>query len=163
MNVLVFKHPQRLVIAKLGDFDCCVLELENRTRLPGGMEPWNAPEWRDTTEKGLLCKTDIYSFSLLCWRTLIGSNPFDSKVIDLPQSPAARFKAIQELKLQGAILLLALQSVPPSIHAEGTFSVLRNTLGRNGSDRDLMPVFLQMETLANDLYATLLYSFTVAF
>jgi len=165
-NVLVFKHPQRIVIAKLGDFGCCVLDMEDRSRLPGGTEPWNAPEWKDTIEKNLFCKTDIYSFGLLCWRVLIGYNPFDSNSFDLPQTPAARFKAIQELKLRDAILPLAVQSVPPSVRAEAICSVFRNSLGKNGSDRDLMPVlaaFRQIETLANNMYATHFFFVSVLF
>lgn len=157
-NVLVFKHPQRIVIAKLADFGCSVLDMEDRSRLPGGSEPWNAPEWRDTLEETLFCKTDIYSFGLLCWSVLIGFNPFDSNIFHLPgpQSPAARFKAIQEIKLQDAIIPLAVQSVPSSERAEAICSVFRNSLGKNASTRDLVPIlaaFHQIETLANNMYA----------
>jgi serine/threonine protein kinase len=88
-NILLFSHPKRGIIGKLGDFGFSVSTFTypdtddpGDQKLPGGTPPWNAPEYGKKIPADMLKFTDIYSYGLLVWRTMIdGESPFDD-VID---------------------------------------------------------------------------------
>jgi serine/threonine protein kinase len=85
-NILLFSHAKRGMIAKLGDFGFSFSTFTYKdTDRPwikqklGGTFPYNAPECRGQVPAEQLKFTDIYSYGLLVWRTMIdGQNPFDT-------------------------------------------------------------------------------------
>jgi hypothetical protein len=105
-NVLVFKHPQRLVIAKLGNFDCCVDMNQSR------LHPDNRKE---------LILQNGYSFGT--WRFLGAVDPFHPKFFsrNTVQSDSVAAQASGRCTSTGC----AISS--PELHAEGICSVFRHT------------------------------------
>jgi len=77
-NVLIFSHPQKKYVAKLGDFGFSIVGEASAPRVNiGGTMPWRAPESHVPVARECLAKTDVYSYGLTIWRLAMdGSNPF---------------------------------------------------------------------------------------
>lgn len=77
-NVLIFSHPQKTYVAKLGDFGFSIVGEASAPRVNlGGTMPWRAPESYQPVAREYLAKTDVYSYGLTVWRLAMdGSNPF---------------------------------------------------------------------------------------
>jgi ankyrin repeat protein/serine/threonine protein kinase len=77
-NVLIFSHPHRTYIAKLGDFGFSIVGQASAPQVNiGGTMPWRAPESQAPVARDFLTKTDIYSYGLTIWRLAMdGGNPF---------------------------------------------------------------------------------------
>ncbi|KEF58404.1 serine/threonine protein kinase [Exophiala aquamarina CBS 119918] len=82
-NALVFANhnveskEQRSTIIKLADFGGVLFDIPERSTLPSGTRPWNAPEWQTPLPPANLLKTDIYSLGFLVYRVLAdGKHPF---------------------------------------------------------------------------------------
>ncbi|KAL5325057.1 hypothetical protein ACEPPN_006179 [Leptodophora sp. 'Broadleaf-Isolate-01'] len=77
-NVLIFSHPQKTYVAKLGDFGFSIVGEASAPRVNiGGTMPWRAPESYGLVAREYLAKTDVYSYGLTVWRLAMdGSNPF---------------------------------------------------------------------------------------
>lgn len=77
-NVLIFSHPQKTYVAKLGDFGFSIVGEASAPRVNiGGTMPWRAPESSRPVAREYLAKTDVYSYGLTIWRLAMdGSNPF---------------------------------------------------------------------------------------
>lgn len=78
-NVLICRHPTRQYIAKLSDFGFAVINpaVDKDYQLPGNSPPWRAPESSRRLSVEGLKSTDIYSFGLTIWRTVVRCpNPF---------------------------------------------------------------------------------------
>ncbi|KAF7948277.1 uncharacterized protein EAE97_003688 [Botrytis byssoidea] len=77
-NVLIFSHPQKTYVAKLGDFGFSIVGEASAPRVNiGGTMPWRAPESYEPVAREHLAKTDVYSYGLIVWRIAMdGSNPF---------------------------------------------------------------------------------------
>jgi serine/threonine protein kinase len=92
-NVLVFDHPVRGYVAKLGDFGSAVIlpidvSASYRARLSAYTPPWNAPEATSYLAPDQLPRTDVYSLGILIWRILVHRDPF--LLFDLPLDPDTR-------------------------------------------------------------------------
>jgi serine/threonine protein kinase len=157
-NVLIFQHRDRRFIAKLGDFGGSVLDMEEESLLQSGTQPWNAPEWREKMKKDRLPMTDIYSFGLLFWRTILRRDPFSIKALfDLPSEPVERFAAIQNLKQKDEILPMSFRSIKRGLPAtQWVLNILIDSLSkdpmRRGIDRVLL-AFHELEQI-EDPYET---------
>lgn len=77
-NVLIFSHPKKTYVAKLGDFGFSIVGEASAPRVNiGGTMPWRAPESYGPVAREHLAKTDVYSYGLTVWRIAMdGSNPF---------------------------------------------------------------------------------------
>ncbi|KAG4441060.1 hypothetical protein IFR05_003468 [Cadophora sp. M221] len=77
-NVLIFSHPQKTYVAKLGDFGFSIVGEASAARVNiGGTMPWRAPESYGPVAREYLAKTDVYSYGLTVWRIAMdGGNPF---------------------------------------------------------------------------------------
>ena len=79
-NVLVFRHPERKYVAKLGDFGSVLLDLDQQSPTTTPIHrtvPWDAPESGQRMAWPDLKLTDVYSFGFLVWRTVAyGNSPF---------------------------------------------------------------------------------------
>ncbi|KFZ18767.1 hypothetical protein V501_01014 [Pseudogymnoascus sp. VKM F-4519 (FW-2642)] len=77
-NVLIFSHPQKTYVAKLGDFGFSIVGEASAPRVNiGGTMPWRAPESYGPVAREYLAKTDVYSYGLTVWRIAMdGGNPF---------------------------------------------------------------------------------------
>lgn len=68
------------IVAKLSDFGLSIFVGENDPtpmKLPGGTQPWNSPEWRESLPSREFYKTDVYSAGLLIWAVFsLGQDPF---------------------------------------------------------------------------------------
>lgn len=69
------------IVAKLSDFGLSTFVIEkdpNPKKLPGGTQPWNAPEWRESRPSKDFYKSDMYSAGLLIWAGFsLGEDPFN--------------------------------------------------------------------------------------
>ena len=159
-NVLIFADSELGTIAKLCDFGASLLDMGATSTLRGGTQPWNAPEWKETMEKSLLLKTDIYSFGLLFWRVLIHKDPFSSgELFDLPSNPAARFEAIQTMKIRDEILPKAIGSIQGRGMVQTVESVFVHTLAKEPLSRDLESVLISFGQM-EDAFKYVFFSLT---
>ncbi|KAI7762561.1 hypothetical protein LZL87_008907 [Fusarium oxysporum] len=73
-NVLIFKDPQLMYVAKIADFGSSLLrsDIKSPMKLPFGSGFWQAPECRDHLDGEQLTKADVYSVGLVLWRLLGG-------------------------------------------------------------------------------------------
>lgn len=149
-NVLVFTDQQYGYIAKLGDFGCSIFEDESRQQLRiGGTYPWTAPEIQTSIPREQLKYSDIYSYGLLVWRTMIdGASPFNS--LDLGESPDARREKIQTLKQNDELLSLAVNFLSSASRPE-----VRNSIH---TIREVLSVTLRATPHARDIKAAI-YAF----
>ncbi|KAJ3847883.1 hypothetical protein EV368DRAFT_87213 [Lentinula lateritia] len=147
-NVLIYpnRDPRASVkyVAKISEFRGSLMDIgaENSQSPSTPAGPWSAPElYSDTamTEE-ILRLTDVYSFGLLVWRTIMnGENPYQ-----LPQSNAEPMSELQifELKRSNELLAVAKESIlhrelsPNSV--EILHCVLENTIQSNPSSRNLV-------------------------
>jgi serine/threonine protein kinase len=81
-NVLLTFDSDGMLIAKLSDFACSIHDFGDAGQqwMPGRSPPWDAPEVRHgAVARSKAHKTDIYSFGLLTWRTMLECRtPFDN-------------------------------------------------------------------------------------
>lgn len=77
-NVLIFTHPEKRFLAKLGDFGFSRAGDTSSVAVRlGGTRPWIAPEVLQPILKADLHLTDVYSYGLLVWRVAANNaNPF---------------------------------------------------------------------------------------
>jgi serine/threonine protein kinase len=102
-NVLVFKSEDGEFLAKVSDFgsslpDCGDGSLRSRISVT---KPWNAPETENGGEVSHqnMWKTDIFSYGMLCWRTIL-----ESKCHPFTISEASQSQAIQKLKKEDKLI-----------------------------------------------------------
>lgn len=96
-NVLIFAESRGLV-ARLCDFGCSLVEIDELDSLLAGSEPWNAPEWKDKLQRKTLVLTDVYSFGLLIWRVISEATDPIKELSLLAGSRAADLDSIERLK-----------------------------------------------------------------
>jgi len=81
-NILVYNDHTHGIIAKLCDFGLSIIDPDcgpELQQLPGGTPMYLAPEAGTFIPKALLKCTDVYSFGIVAWQTLLGGNiPFFS-------------------------------------------------------------------------------------
>lgn len=73
-NILIFKHPRRKMVAKLSDFGFSLLGIDEglpTQKLEGYSHHWAAPEAEDEIPWESLSFTDVYSFGLVVWQTIL--------------------------------------------------------------------------------------------
>jgi serine/threonine protein kinase len=102
-NVLVFRSEEGGVLAKVSDFGSALLDCDDghlRCRV-SVTRPWNAPETE--CSGGIIpkniWKTDIFSYGMLCWRTIL-----DNKAYPFASARDAQYQAIQKLKNEGYLI-----------------------------------------------------------
>lgn len=111
-NVLIFSHPDKVYLAKLGDFGFSRAgDTGSAAVRLGGTRPWMAPEVLKPIPKEDLHLTDVYSYGLLVWRVAANNaNPF---ALVLPQKSdrQAFDDMVMDLKQHdGLIMRAALQN-----------------------------------------------------
>jgi serine/threonine protein kinase len=69
------------IVAKLSDFGLSMFVNEfdpSPKELPGGSQPWNSPEWRESRPSKDFYKSDMYSVGLLIWASFsLEEDPFN--------------------------------------------------------------------------------------
>jgi len=93
-NILICKDGARDVIAKLSDFGLSIIDPDSGPAMqlmPGCTERYAAPEVKRLIARDQLKYTDVYSFGIVAWQTLLGgTRPFFSQ----------RYKHGEELLLE---------------------------------------------------------------
>jgi tRNA A-37 threonylcarbamoyl transferase component Bud32 len=130
-NILVFTDRQHGYVAKLGDFGCSIFEDERqRQSRIGGTYPWTAPEVKNSVPRELWRYTDIYSYGLLVWRSMLddGRSPFDT--LNLQGTIQARQERIQQLKESNELFPLAVNTLATVDNSDirDSISTLRTVL-----------------------------------
>src|SRR2546421_6524330 len=102
-NVLVFKSEDGGFLAKVSDFGSSLPDCEDgslRCRI-SITKPWNAPETENGRELNYqnMWKTDIFSYGMLCWRTILESKCYPFTIPEASQS-----QTIQKLKKEGKLI-----------------------------------------------------------
>ena len=145
-NVLICKHPTRQYIVKLSDFGFAVINpaLDQDHQLPGCTWLWRAPESSYRLSVEGLKGTDIYSFGLTVWRTVVNcQNPFELYV---PSHSTASMTinddaSVTRIKSDLAFLRLVRQSIDRSgskiLVGTSAEAVIQSTLHGDAAKRSL--------------------------
>ncbi|KAH8816571.1 hypothetical protein F5884DRAFT_227707 [Xylogone sp. PMI_703] len=124
-NVLIFKSRVRVpglpFTAKLSDFGGSVMDMTRHERHSLRMTTWpfSAPECGGWLSADGIKQTDVYSFGLFIWRTLLDcKNILQIFELDGKRTPSAETQ-IAKLKLSDDFLRSALYSVESYVHSNG--------------------------------------------
>lgn len=109
-NVLIFQNSdnEQPYVAKLADFGGSVMDLAGSRShsLRMGTYPYNPPESTINLSSEYVKKTDVYSFGLLVWRTVIdGSN-----LLSVHELRDRKIEDVQNLKDTGQMTTIAMTS-----------------------------------------------------
>jgi len=108
----------------------------NPTKLPGGTQPWNSPEWRESRPSKDFYKSDMYSVGLLIWASFsLGEDPFINleghNVIAEPGLPPGNSRdqqkyEIENLKRSDKVLEIACRTTAATLASFDKHSRLPN-------------------------------------
>jgi serine/threonine protein kinase len=109
-NILVFGSEEGEVLAKVSDFGSALLDYDHsslRCRV-SVTRPWNAPEteYSGGISPQNVWKTDIFSYGMLCWRTIL-----DNKFYPFTTAGDAQYQAVQKLKNEGNLIETAVMGL----------------------------------------------------
>lgn len=144
-NVLIFQNSdnEQPYVAKLADFGGSVMDLAGSRShsLRMGTYPYNPPESTFNLSREDVKKTDVYSFGLLVWRTVIdGSN-----LLSVHELRDRTIQDVQNLKESGQIITFAITSSSEyaTSHSISEYELARmtyvyiHTIHPEASERDL--------------------------
>jgi serine/threonine protein kinase len=135
------------IVAKLSDFGLSMFVGEidpTPQKLPGGTQPWNSPEWRESRPSKDFYKSDMYSAGLLIWATFsLGEDPFDQEGHNIFAEPEIlptdsreeQLSKIENLKRSDKILEIACRTTVVTLTSfDNRSRSLQNTFFRPKSN-----------------------------